>query len=394
MRHARVLVLGGGSAGLTLVARLRRARPNLELTVLEPSSAHYYQPLWTLVGGGVLRKEATRREQRAVMPAGVAWLQDAAETIQPEDALVVTAAGEAITYDALIVCPGIRLAWEHVAGLPQALGAGGVCSIYAYEHVDRVWQEIDSFRGGTAVFTFPSTPVKCPGAAQKIMYLADDRFRRNGVRESARVVFVSAAARIFGVDRYARTLDRVVARKGIETLFRHELVALRGEEREAVVRSLDTGAEQVIPFDLLHVTPPQAAPDVVARSPLSDARGWAEVDRATLQHVRYPNVFSLGDASSLPTSKTGAAVRAQARVAAANLLAYLDTRPLRSRYDGYTACPLVTGYGRLVLAEFDYDGIPRETFPFDQSKERRSMYLLKRYGLPQLYWRGMLRGRA
>jgi len=393
-RHVRVLVLGGGSAGLTLAARLRRTRPGLEVAVLEPSSAHYYQPLWTLVGAGVLPKEATRREQRAVVPAGVAWLRDAAVALRPEENLVVTAAGEAIGYDALAVCPGIRLAWEDVAGLPEALGAGGVCSIYAYEQVDRVWEEIRAFRGGTAVFTFPSTPIKCPGAPQKIMYLAEDCFRRNGVRDRTRIVFVSAAPRIFGVDRYARTLEGVLARKGIETLFRHELVGVRGPAREAVVRSLETGVEQTIPFDLLHATPPQAAPAVVAGSPLADERGWAEVDRATLQHPRYPNVFALGDASNLPTSKTGAAVRAQAKVAAANLLAHLDGRPPAASYDGYTACPLVTGYGRVVLAEFDYDGKPRETFPLDQSKERRSMYLLKRHGLPSLYWRGMLRGRA
>lgn len=248
--------------------------------------------------------------------------------------------------------------------------------------------------GGTAIFTFPATPIKCPGAAQKIMYLADDAFRRNGVRERSRIVFVSAGTRIFAVDKYARTLERVLARKGIETLFRHELVGLRSGAREALVRNLESGEELTLGYDLLHVAPPQSAPDVVKQSPLAGPAGWVEVDRATLQHVRFPHVFSLGDASSLPTSKTGAAVRAQAPVLVENLLAFLDGKPLPCRYDGYTACPLVTGYGKLVLAEFDYDGTPRETFPFDQSKERYSMYQLKRYGLPLLYWHGMLHGRA
>lgn len=389
-----MLVVGGGSAGATLVARLRRARPGLELALLEPSADHYYQPLWTLVGGGVVRKEKSRREQRAVIPRGVVWLQDAAAAFLPEEDTVVTVSGERVGYDALVVCPGIQLDWERVAGLPEALGRDGVCSIYSYAQADLVWEQIRAFRGGTAVFTFPATPIKCPGAAQKIMYLADDAFRRAGVRERARIVFVSAASRIFAVDRYARTLERVVARKGIETLFRHELLAVRPGAREALVRNLDSGAEQTIPYELLHAVPPQSAPDVAKESPLAGPGGWVEVDRATLQHVRYPNVFSLGDASSLPTSKTAAAIRAQAPVAAANLLAFLDGRPLRAAYDGYTACPLVTGYGRLVLAEFDYDCTPRESFPFDQSKERWSMYQLKRHGLPLLYWRGMLRGRA
>lgn len=394
LRHHRVLVVGGGSAGMTLVARLRRARPGLELALLDPAEEHFYQPLWTLVGGGVVRKEETRRTQAALVPPGVTWIRDAALELRPEENVVLTSRGELLGYDALVVCPGIKVDWGAVAGLPEAIGRDRVCSIWSYEQVDRVWEEIRGFAGGTAVFTFPSTPIKCPGAAQKIMYLADDAFRRAGVRERSRIVFVSAAPRIFAVDKYARTLERVLARKGIETLFRHELVGVRPQTQEAVVRDIERGGELSIAYDLLHVAPPQRAPEVVAESPLAGPAGWAEVDPATLQHVRFPNVFSLGDASSLPTSKTGAAIRAQAPVAAANLLAFLEGRPLPRAYDGYTACPLVTGYGKLVLAEFDYDLNPRETFPFDQSKERYSMYLLKKRGLPLLYWRGMMRGRA
>lgn len=394
VRDPRVLIVGGGTAGITVAARLRRARPQLEITILEPSAAHCYQPLWTLVGGGVFPKEVTRRPQAALIPAGASWIRDAAAEFRPEESCVRTVSGEQIGYDALLVCPGIQLDWDRVDGLPAAIGRDGVCSIYSYDQVDRVWDEIRPFAGGTALFTFPSTPIKCPGAAQKIMYLADDWWRRTGVRDRSRIIFASAGQRIFGVDKYARTLEQVVARKQIETLFRHELVAVRSDAREAVVRSLDSGEEQTIPYDLLHAVPPQSAPDVVKRSPLAATTGWVDVDQATLQHSRYANVFSLGDASSLPTSKTGAAVRGQAPVVVDNLLAHLDGRPLTRRYDGYTACPLVTGYGKLVLAEFDYDCKPRETFPFDQSKERWSMYQLKKRGLPLFYWHGMLRGRS
>jgi sulfide:quinone oxidoreductase len=144
---------------------------------------------------------------------------------------------------------------------------------------------------------------------------------------------------------------------------------------------------------MIHVTPPMSAPDFLKQSALANADGWVEVDKAALQHVRFPNVFSLGDASSLPTSKTGAAIRKQAPVLVRNLLALKRGRPFPARYDGYTACPLVTGYGRLIMAEFDYDLTPQETFPFDQSRERRSMYLLKAYGLPPMYWRGIMAGR-
>jgi sulfide:quinone oxidoreductase len=208
------------------------------------------------------------------------------------------------------------------------------------------------------------------------------------------VIFAAASPHIFAVDKYRKTLEKVVARKQIDCRFRHELVEIRPDSKEAIFQQLDTGEQVAIPYDMLHVTPPMASPTFIAQSPLADEEGWVEVDRATLQHTRYPNVFSTGDCSSLPTSKTGAAIRKQAPVLVTNLRAAMAGKPLTAKYDGYTSCPVVTGYGSLVLAEFDYDKQPAETFPFDQSKERWSMWLLKRYLLPILYWHGMLKGRA
>jgi sulfide:quinone oxidoreductase len=214
------------------------------------------------------------------------------------------------------------------------------------------------------------------------------------VRDRTTVIFASAAGGIFAVQKYAQALDRVVARKGIETRFKHNLIEIRSETKEAVFQQLDTGEQVVLSYAMIHVTPPMSAPNFIKRSPLANEAGWVDVDKYTLQHTRYPNIFSLGDASSLPTSKTGAAIRKQAPVLVKNLLAVMHGTPLTAQYDGYTSCPLVTGYGKLILAEFDYDGKPKETFPFDQSKERYSMYLLKAYGLPALYWHGMMKGRA
>lgn len=391
-QHHSILIVGGGTAGITVAALLRNQGQS-DIAIVEPSDKHYYQPLWTLVGAGVMAKETTERAEADYIPDGVTWIRDAVAAFEPDVNAIVTRGGARITYDQLVVAVGIQLDWHKIQGLEGHLGTNGIVSNYRYDLVDSTWRELQAFDGGTAVFTFPSTPVKCAGAPQKIMYLADDHLRSRGVRDRSRIVFASAGAKIFGVEHYARTLRKVIERKGIETLFRHDLIAVRPDQREAVFRHCDQGNEVVVHYDLLHVVPPQSAPDVVKRSALADAAGWVEVDKYTLQHVRYPNVFSLGDASSLPTSRTGAAVRKQAPVLVTNLLAFRARAALTARYDGYASCPLVTGYGKLVLAEFDYDGKPAESFPFDQSQERYSMYALKAYALPELYWNGMLRGR-
>jgi len=388
-----ILIVGGGTAGISVAARLAPHMPAGSIAIVEPSDKHYYQPLWTLVGGGVFDKTITERPEEDYIPDGVVWIRDRVAAFDPDAHQIVTRGGERLGYEQLVVALGMQLDWSKIEGLPAALGKDGVCSNYRYDLVDSTWNTLQQIDGGNAIFTFPSTPVKCAGAPQKIMYLADDHLRKRGVRERTPVIFASAGKAIFGVERYARTLRKVVARKQIETLFRHELVAVRPASREAVFQNLDDGTQRTLSYAMLHVVPPQSAPDVIKQSPLADAAGWVEVHKHTLQHVRHPDVWSLGDCSSLPTSRTGAAIRKQAPVLVENLLAYRAGGPLAAAYDGYSSCPLVTGYGKLVLAEFDYDGKPQESFPFDQSQERYSMWTLKAYGLPEMYWNGMLRGR-
>lgn len=392
--HHRVVIVGGGTAGITVAARLLRVIKGIDVAIIEPSDWHYYQPLWTLVGGGVFPKETTKRPEAAVIPPGVKWIQDAATEFYPEDNSLLTQQQKKVSYDYLIVAPGIQLNWGQIKGLEECIGQNGVCSNYAYDFVQTTWENIRNFQGGTAIFTQPDTPVKCGGAPQKIMYLAEDRFRRNGLRAKTQVTFATATPSIFAVKKYADSLRHIVATRGIETRYQHNLVEIRGEAKEAVFENLGTGEQVVLTYDLLHVTPPMSAPDFIKKSPLANEGGWVDVDQHTLQHTRYPNIFGLGDASSLPTSKTGAAIRKQAPVVTENLHSIMRNQMPHATYDGYTSCPLVTGYGKLILAEFDYDLQPKETFPFDQSEERCSMYLLKAYGLPWLYWQAMLKGRV
>ena len=392
--HYHVLIVGGGTAGITVAAQLRRKLKPFDVGIVEPSDKHYYQPLWTLVGAGVFRKELSERFESAFIPRGVDWIQESVAEFQPEGCSIITSSGRRITYQYLVVALGIQIDWDKIPGLKQGLGRNGLCSNYSYQHVDYTWECIRTFQGGTALFTMPNTAVKCGGAPQKIMYLADDYFRRVGVRGRSRILFASPQSTLFAVEKYRKTLEEVVERKGIQTHFKMNLIEIRPEMRKAIFERLDTEERVTVPYEIAHVTPPMSAPDVIKRSALANATGWVDVDKFTLQHPRFPNVFPIGDCSGLPTSKTGAAIRKQAPILVKNLLAAMKGRPLVAKYNGYTSCPIVTGYGRLVLAEFDYEGKPQETFPFDQSKERLSMYLLKAYALPRLYWDGMLRGRA
>jgi sulfide:quinone oxidoreductase len=392
-KHVPVLILGGGTAGISVAARLRRADRRLGMAIVEPSESHYYQPLWTLVGAGVFKPEASRRREVDYIPKKVEWIRDRVSAVNPAEKVVYTEGNQRITYDWLIVALGIQIDWNTIPGLAEGIGTQGICSNYSYQHAAYTWECIRGFKGGTALFTMPNTAVKCGGAPQKIMYLADDAFRRSGVRDRSEVVFATPQKAIFSVPKYRKTLESLVARKGITTKFQHNLVAINPASQEAVCERTDTGERVTIPYQMIHVTPPMSSPDVIKQSLLADDRGWVEADKHTLQHPRFPEVFSLGDSAGLPTSKTGAAVRKQAPVLVANLLAAMRGQPLPAKYDGYSSCPVVTGYNRMMLAEFDYDGQPAESFPFDQSKERYSMWLLKTQVLPRLYWYGMLRGR-
>jgi len=392
MTHHPVLVVGGGAGGITAAAQLRRARPELAITLLEPAAEHWYQPGWTLVGGGVFSLEETGRPERDLIPSGVTWIQEAATGFDPDHNRVTTSGGQIFSYDVLIVATGLTLAWDRIAGLREALGSGGVCSNYSKDFAPYTWEAIQAFKGGNAVFTCAPMPIKCPGAPQKIAYLADDVFKRQ--RLNANVIYATATPGIFGVPTYAAPLRDVVKRKGIDARYNHVLTEVRPASKEAVftVKENDSERQEVIPYELLHVTPPMAAPPVVATSPLANGAGFVEVDQFSLQHVRYPNVFSLGDVSGMPNSKTAAAVRGQAPVLVANLLALLDGQPLAVAYDGYSCCPLITGYGKTIMAEFNYKQEPTPSFPLDPTKERWSMWWVKRKLLPSLYWNRMLTG--
>lgn len=396
MKKHQILIVGGGNAGISVAARLLNRNKQLDIAIIEPSDKHYYQPAWTLVGGGTFDINATIRDEASVIPKGATWIRDAVASFDPEHNTVTTKAGETISYDYMVVAPGIQLNWDGVKGLKETLGKNGVTSNYSFALAPYTYECLQSMKPGQiAIFTSPSTALKCGGAPQKIMYLAADYFRRHGLKGKVKVDFSTAGKVIFGIQKYAVQLQKVVDDYGINVNYRHDLIAVDGEKKEATFKVTDeTGATHEVTkhFDMIHVTPPQSAPDFIRNSPLADANGWIDVDKNSLQHKKFTNVFALGDATNTPNAKTGAAVRKQAPVLVQNLFSLMEGQPMGGSYSGYGSCPIVVGYGRLILAEFDYENKPKETFPFDQSKPRWTMWLLKKYVLPWLYWNKILKG--
>ncbi|MBI1733193.1 MAG: NAD(P)/FAD-dependent oxidoreductase [Gammaproteobacteria bacterium] len=393
-----VVIVGGGSAGITVAASLvrRAAGTKLDITLVEPSENHYYQPAFTLVGAGAYKFDSTRRPEAKLIPRGVEWIREKSTGFDPAQNRISLSSGSTLAYDYLVVCPGLELNWEKIAGAKETLGQNGVCSNYDPAYTADTWSCLQNLgSGATAVFTQAPLPFKCPGAPQKIAYLAADYLRKKGILKSCKLYFLTDAPAIFSVPFFAKELVKVAARYQINVLYQHNLVAVDGGARTAtfdIVGGEKQGQKLSLKFDLLHMTPPQSPPAAVKSSPLANAAGFVEVNQNTMQHVRFPNVFSLGDASSTPNSKTAAAVRKQAPVVVRNLLTLIRGGQLDPGYDGYASCPLTTAYGKVLMAEFIYGGKVTPTFPLDPSKERWVNWWIKVTGLPFFYWHYMLKG--
>ena len=397
-RKFDVVVVGGGAAGISAAASLLNRRPSANIAIVEPREDHFYQPGWTLVGGGVFDRKATRRPMADLMPEEATWIRAAASGFDPERRAVILEDGSRLTYDVLIAAPGIKLDIDQIEGLRGALGHNGVTSNYLFDLAPYTWDLVQATRSGTALFTQPPMPIKCAGAPQKAMYLSCDAWRRKGVLKGIDVQFHNAGPVLFGVADYVPALMEYVKRYGIDLNFGSRLVAVDADSRTAVFeQSGEDGPERVErSFDMIHVTPPQTAPDFVRNSPLANEAGWIDVSPETLQHTGYGNVFALGDACSAPNAKTAAAVRAQAPVVAENVASVLDGKAPRAVYNGYGSCPLTVERGKIVLAEFGYGGKLLPTFPgwaVDGTKPTRIAWFLKEKMLPAIYFDAMLQGK-
>jgi len=391
-----LLIIGGGAAGVSVANNMRRQNAGIDIAIIEPSEKHYYQPGFTIIGGGAYTlKQATRNEKDLIHPS-VTWIKDHAEAFQPDDNTVSLGSGDKIAYDYLVVCPGLQLDWDKIKGLKETLGKNNVCSNYSPDSVEYTWECIQNLQSGTALFTQPPMPIKCAGAPQKIMYLAADRFRKKGILDKFSIEFFNAGPAMFGIPFFAKALMKVVVDYGIKTNFNHNLVAIDGSAHTATFETTDSdGNKQQVTkiYDMIHVTPPQSAPDFIKKSPLANAAGWVDVNPKTLQHAKYSNIFGLGDATSTPNAKTAAAVRKQVPVVVDNIFGLINNKQIKDGYDGYGSCPLTTSLNTVMLAEFSYDGKVTPSFPLlDPRKNRFIWWWGKTTGFPWLYWHLMLKG--
>jgi len=390
-----VVIVGGGAAGLAAAASLLKRKPSLSIAIVEPSDRHYYQPAWTLVGGGCFNPADTCRSTASLIPAKAKWIRSKVTGFLPQQNQVVVENHQHLSYRSLVVAPGLELNWGAIAGLEETLGKHGVTSNYHYDLAPYTWECVQSLKHGRALFTQPAMPIKCAGAPQKAMYLSCHHWEKQDCLGDIDVQFHNAGGVLFGVSEFVPPLMEYVKRYGANLNFTSTLIAVEGPAKTATFRdTAEDGStiERTECFDMLHVVPPQRAPGFVRDSELANESGWVAVDEATLQHPDYANVFSLGDVCGASNAKTAAAVRKQAPVVAENLLAHLADRPMAARYAGYGACPLTVEQGKVVMAEFGYGGKLQPTFPLKPAVARTSMWWLKRYAMPHIYFSMMLKG--
>lgn len=392
----RLLVVGGGAGGCTIAAKFSKQMKKDDIIILEPADKHYYQPMFTLIGGGIKKLDDSYKPMKDVLPTSAKWLKNAAVEFDPKSNTVTTDNGDIIEYDYLLVAMGLQTYYNQIPGLEDALSipGGAVCSNYSAKYVNRTYEALKNFQSGNAIFTYPNTPVKCPGAPQKILYIAEEYFRKTGKRDKANLVYNSSLAVIFGVKKYADALWKIVKQRNINVNLRTNLIEINPDKNIAVFQNLDKPEVKTeMEYSLLHVTPPMGAPEILKKNKnLTNELGFLDVNKDTLQHTKYPNVFGIGDCTNSPNSKTAASVAAQSKIVHNNMSSVMAGNEPKMVYNGYASCPLVTGYSSCILAEFDYNLTPTETFPFSQDREMYIMYIMKKDIMPPLYWKLMLNG--
>jgi sulfide:quinone oxidoreductase len=390
-----VVIVGAGSAGIATASSIAKRDSQLSIAIIDPSEDHFYQPGWTMVGGGVFDASSTHKKTKSLIPDKVAWLKRSVVAFAPKDNSVKLDDDSFVIYKQLVVAPGLKLNWDGIEGLSEALGKHGVTSNYRYDLAPYTWELVQNLTRGKAIFTQPPMPIKCAGAPQKALYLSADHWLKSSTLADIDIEFYNSGGVLFGVPDYVPALEQYIEKYQVKLNFMQTLIKVDGPSQTAWFKNAD-GEVTETNFDLLHVCPPQGAPDFIRESELADQAGWLEVDQHTLQHVNFKNVWGVGDVTNTPNAKTMAAARKQAPVVAHNIVNQFSESSSIVNYDGYGSCPLTVERGKIVLAEFGYGGKVIPTFPKwlnDGTKPTKLAWLLKVSMLPTVYWHGMLKGR-
>ncbi len=394
-----IVIVGAGAGGISVASSLLSRGSSLDIAIIDPADVHYYQPGWTMVGGGIFDASETAKTMASLIPQGVHWIKAAVSAFEPQANAVILDGCRVVKYKRLIVTPGLKLNWNGIPGLVDTLGKNGVTSNYRYDLAPYTWKLVQELKSGRALFTQPPMPIKCAGAPQKALYLSADHWNRTGVLKNIDINFYNAGGVLFGVKEYVPALMEYIKKYDAHLHFMHNLNRIDGPAKKAWFTKTDAdGKTETVEttFDMIHVVPPQTAPDFIRVSPLADAAGWVDVDQNTLRHKSFDNIWALGDVMNAPNAKTAAAARKQAPVVANNVMADMGKAGSVAHYDGYGSCPLTVEKGKIVLAEFGYGGKLLPSFPswlIDGTKPSHLAWLLKEKMLPPIYWKAMLRGK-
>ncbi len=430
----KIVIIGGGMAGIASAARLANNLSNPDITVIEPNPKSVsYQPGHTLVAAGIYTPEEIDYNTKDFVPDGVKLIKARAVDFNPEANKVVLDNGETISYDFLVIAAGLTLNFGAIKGLEEigetysasngdkiqdVFKDSGLTSVYNMYSAAETWKQMQKFidraKSGEkvkAVYTQPNTAIKCGGAPKKIMFLTNSRLNEAGARENAQLTLYPNGGKMFGIPEYAKAIEEQFKARDLKWHFHHNLTAVdldkkiatfdkhwkeKGEFDEDLEEyTMVTKHENVeVPFDFLHITPPMKAPDEIGNSSIGSSKGWVPVHKETLQHVKYPNIFALGDIAAVPMGKTGGSVRKQYKVLVDNLISLMEGKELSAKYHGYTVCPLITDIGEVMLAEFNWTKKPTPTLPLDPTQSRWMWWFFKVYLLKPMTMYGLLAGRA
>ncbi len=408
----KIVIVGGGAAGISMAARLRKCLKQSDITLIDPSDRQYYQPGFTLIASGVYTPDEVWKNQENYIPKGVTWIKDIVTAVDPMQNEITTGKNGKVSYDFMVLTPGLQINWDKVEGINyDTLGEGNAHSIYDFEGAQKTWKAIQEFSktGGRGLYTDTYTKHKCGGAPKKICLLTEHYMRKQGTRDSVDLSFFTASNELYDVPFFTPRLLEIYKERNIPINLNVRVKGVDTLAKQVHFEKIEKQGDQkvITPFiedyDFLHFTPPMSAPDFVREAGLGwqegslAAESWVMVDKETLVHSVYPNIISLGDCAGIPTSKTSAAIRVQVPIAVKNLISLMEGKAPEEKYNGYAACPIVTDYGHVLLCEFDYNKDPASSFPFsmiDMSEESRLGWMLKVYMLKPLYFQGMLKGRA